>query len=129
MSEQLNLPEGHEQPSIASGVMHGPYPQTEAHPWDQINGHDAAVTEAYYSGSVSRENADKLRDNLGSLATDAHHEQLEIDYEKEQAAKEADDEARGPDEEELRRQEDNKYLSGEDLAEYEHGKKHGMYNN
>jgi hypothetical protein len=82
MSEQLNLPEGHEQPSISSGVMHGPYPQTEAHPWDQSNGHNDAVDDAFASGRIGHEQRDAMLEGpVTSSMLDDHSEEIRLEEE------------------------------------------------
>jgi hypothetical protein len=82
MSEQLNLPADHEQPSIASGVMHGPYPQTEAHPWDQSNGHNEAVDDALRTGRINSEQYSALIDGpINTSMVEDNAEQTRLDDE------------------------------------------------
>lgn len=63
------------------GVMHGPYPKTEAHPWDQSIGHENAVDEAIESGRITPEQGAELYDNLISVHMDAHTESLAMEEE------------------------------------------------
>jgi hypothetical protein len=106
------------------GVMHGPYPQTQEHPFDQLNGHYDAIDSA----NISHEDAEDLRDNLGQIAMEAYDEDEQLRYEREEEES-AYQEPHQPTEQELQQDHEDQFLSGEDLAEYEHGKKHGMYNN
>lgn len=66
MSEQY---EGQSYPGpLPEGVQHGPYPKTEAHPFDQSNGHANAIDEARDWHRIGEDNAQDLQDNLATLS-------------------------------------------------------------
>ncbi len=78
MSEELSGPS-------PEGVIHGPYPLTEAHPWDQANGHSSGILEAYSKDRINLGKAELLEANLGAIVNDAYTEELSIHYEDDEA--------------------------------------------
>jgi hypothetical protein len=72
MSEQ-------DQGPSPNGVMHGPYPKTDAHPWDQSIGHHNAINEAFEAERISEQSAIDLQGNMEPVDTDALNEELDLE--------------------------------------------------
>lgn len=63
------------------GVMHGPYPKTENHPWDQANGIHDAIDHAEGQSLINAEQATALDHNAYELDDDASREQERLNTE------------------------------------------------